>query len=176
MRDTIVITGNLGTDPELKRTAGGIPIASFRVGSGQRKFDKATQSWVDDGTSWFAVSAFRSLAEHAHASLRRGDRVVLTGRLRVRNWDNGTSRGTAVEIDAESIGHDLLWGTTVFTKSARASAPASDEGWEAPEAPHDAWAAPGVSEADVEDQPDQPQPQPQSQPQPLALVGSEPPF
>lgn len=172
MNDTITITGNLANDPELKHTPGGVVIASFRVGSGRRKFDKASNAWVDAGTNWYAVSAFRSLAEHAAASLRRGDRVVLTGRLRIRSWENDTARGTAVEIDADAIGHDLMWGTSVFTKSARASAaaPAPDETWEPPADGADAWAAPGspppsaVPSSSAEEA------------RPIALVGVEPPF
>ncbi|MCW3494333.1 single-stranded DNA-binding protein [Microbacterium sp. SSM24] len=169
MNDTITITGNLANDPELKHTQDGLVIASFRVGSGRRRFDKPSNAWVDAGTNWYAVSAFRSLGEHVHASLRRGDRVVLTGRLRIRSWENGTARGTAVEIEADAIGHDLMWGTTVFTKVARASAPVPEEAWEPTNEGADAWAAPG-------------NPAPSSaspsaeEPRPLALVGTETPF
>ncbi|KRB38014.1 single-stranded DNA-binding protein [Microbacterium sp. Root180] len=170
MNDTITITGNLANDPELKHTPGGVVIASFRVGSGRRKFDKAANAWVDAGTNWYAVSAFRSLAEHAHASLRRGDRVVLTGRLRIRSWENDTARGTAVEIDADAIGHDLMWGTSVFTKATRASAPAAEEAWEPPNDGADAWATPGSPP---------PSAAPASsaeEPRPIALAGVEGPF
>lgn len=173
MSDTIAITGNVATDPELKHTPGGVVIASFRVASAQRRFDRNTNTWVDGGTNWYSVSAFRNLAEHAHASLRRGDRVVLTGRLRIRNWDNGTARGTAVEIDADAIGHDLLWGTSAFTKGGRPSVTARDDTWAAPAPTSDAWTAPENAE--------QEQPRaaedatPASAPEP-ALIGAEPPF
>lgn len=174
MSETIVITGNVGADPELKHTPGGVAIATFRVGSGLRRFDKEANGWVDDGTNWYSVSAFRSLADHAHASLRRGDRVVVTGRLRVRSWDNGTSRGTAVEIEADAVGHDLRWGTSVFTKSARPASATPGEGasdsWAVPGRPTDAWAeddAPVETPGERTDAAD---------PRPLALVGAEPPF
>ena len=52
------------------------------------------------------------------ASLHKGDRVILTGRLRLREWDTGAKKGIAVEIDADSIGHDLLFGTSRFEKDA----------------------------------------------------------
>ncbi len=176
MTDTITITGNLASDPELKHTAGGVAIASFRVGSGQRRFDRASNAWVDSGTNWYAVSAFRGLAEHVHASLRRGDRVVVSGRLRIRNWDNGTTRGTAVEIDADAVGHDLLWGTSVFTKAARTSAPASEDGWVAPDRGEGSWepAEDAGSTADADSTTDAPADA--EAPRPLALVGAEPPF
>lgn len=178
MSETITITGNVGADPELKHTQDGLAIASFRVGSTQRRYDRSSNTWVDAGTSWYAVSAFRSLAEHVHASLKRGDRVVLTGRLRVRNWDTGTARGTAVEIDAEAVGHDLLWGTSVFTKTARAAAaPASEtvaappsEGWDASTRASDDWARPGAPETQGSAGTDA------AEPRDLELAGASQPF
>lgn len=117
MSDTITITGNVATVPEFKHSSAGLPIATFRVASSQRKYDRASGTWSDSGTNWFQVSAFRGLAEHAFASLRKGDRILVTGRLRVRQWDNGTKQGTSVDIEADALGHDLLWGTSVFTKA-----------------------------------------------------------
>ncbi len=154
MSDIITVTGNIATDPEHKRTQGGISITTFRVASGQRRFDRQTERWVDSGTNWYTVSTYRGLADHAFRSLRKGDRVLLTGRLRVRQWDNGTKQGTAVDIDAEAIGHDLLWGTTVFERDtagpAHASVPTQGDAW-AVSGPSDGeagrgdgWLAPGV--------------------------------
>lgn len=145
MGDTITITGNVATDPDHKRTTGGVAITTFRVASGQRRFDRAANAWVETGTNWYSVSAFRGLAEHAHASLRRGDRVILTGRLRIRDWDNGTKRGTAIEIDADAIGHDLLWGTTTFTKTARGAEPEKEDNWPTRDSDSPTgWASPGA--------------------------------
>jgi single-strand DNA-binding protein len=150
MSDTITITGNVATIPEHKRTANGVAITTFRVASAQRRYDRSSGTWTDAGTNWYTVSAFRGLADHAYSSLRKGDRVVLTGRLRLREWDNGTKRGIAVEIDAEAIGHDLLWGTSSFVKSSQASAPDRDAGWSEPRE-SDAWAAPGIGHDGAQD-------------------------
>ena len=141
--DTITITGNVATPPELKHTPSGVAIATFRVASGQRRYDREAGAWSDAGTNWYTVSAFRTLADHAYRSLQKGDRVILTGRLRLRDWDNGTRRGTAIEIDAEAIGHDLLWGTTTFRKDSQGAVgdgtrPAAQASAD------DAWAAPGI--------------------------------
>lgn len=144
--DTITITGNVATPPELKRTPAGVPIATFRVASGQRRYDRAAEAWTDAGTNWYTVSVFRSLADHAYRSLQKGDRVILTGRLRLREWDNGTRRGTAIEIDAEAIGHDLLWGTTTFVKDANGATIDAAGARPAPVG-DDAWATPGVDGA-----------------------------
>lgn len=140
--DTITITGNVASDPEFKRTAAGVAITTFRVASGRRKYDRDAGTWADSGTNWYTVSVFRSLADHAYRSLQKGDRVLLTGRLRLREWDNGTRRGIAVEIDADAIGHDLLWGTTTFVKDARGSADSASPA--TPPSTADSWAAPGL--------------------------------
>ena len=147
MNETITITGNIATEPEFKRIGNGVPVINFRVASGQRRYDRATNTWVDAGTNWYSVSAFRGLAEHALDSLHKGDRVLVTGRLRLREWDTGTKRGVAVEIDADAIGHDLLWGTSTFSKSSRSSAPSDQEGSTREPNESDSWAAPGIDSA-----------------------------
>ncbi len=144
--DTITITGNVATPPELKQTPAGVAIATFRVASGQRRYSREAGGWTDAGTNWYTVSVFRTLAEHAYRSLQKGDRVILTGRLRVRDWDNGTRRGTAIEIDADAIGHDLRWGTTTFEKDSRSATIDTSQNWPTAAA-GDAWAAPGVAGA-----------------------------
>lgn len=140
MSDTITIVGVIGTDPE-KKTWNGTQITTFRVASKDRRFDRATGAWVDGEINWYTVSAYRRLAEHAFQSLHRRDRVILTGRLRVRNWDSGEKRGTSVDVDVDAIGHDLLFGTTSFTAdSATAAAPSSDaEAWAPVAAPGEGW-------------------------------------
>ena len=119
------------------------------MASTQRRFDRATGAWVDGETNWYTVSAYRRLAEHAFDSLHKKDRVILTGRLRVRKWDTGERRGTAVEIDVDAIGHDLLWGTTSFTRDAPASGSSgsqTDDAWAPGAASEGAWATPGLEQ------------------------------
>jgi len=132
MSDTITIVFNNATTPE-KKTWNGTTITTFRVASKDRRFDRTSGVWIDGETNWYTVSVYRRLAEHAFESLHRRDRVILTGRLRVRNWDSGDKRGTSVDVDADAIGHDLLFGTTTFaqdttpaTTSPQASA---DDAW-----------------------------------------------
>ena len=116
MTETITITGNIATEPEQRTIAEGVRVTSFRVASPHRRFDRNAGKWVEQYTNFYTVSAFRSLGEHAYASLHQGDRVIVTGRLRLRNWDNGTRSGTSADIDADAVGHDLLWGTTTYTR------------------------------------------------------------
>lgn len=122
MNDTITIMGFIGNDPGGNATASGVPVVNFRVGSSQSRYDAKTQTWIDTGTNWYNVSAYRQLAVQARASLQKGHPVIVTGRLRVRDWDNGTARGTSLDIDAEAIGHDLRWGTSAFARNRPAVA------------------------------------------------------
>ena len=132
MPDQIAVTGVIATDPRnVVIKDGGLPVTSFRLASQQRRFDREQGRWVDTETNWFTVTAFRALAENAGASLHKGDRIVVRGRLRMREWTNGERSGLNVEIEADAIGHDLAWGRTDYRKvvrSATASAePATDE-------------------------------------------------
>jgi single-strand DNA-binding protein len=155
--DTITITGNVATAPERRTTASGIPVTTFRVAAGQRRFDKESEKWVESATNWYTVSAFRALGEHAYMSLHRGERVIVTGRLRLRDWETPTKRGTSAEIDADAVGHDLLWGTSVFRRFEQ-SAPGesrASESWSVEAVPEagkddDGWNAPGLAPAETE--------------------------
>ena len=127
MTDNITITGVVGTDPHHHVTGQGLPITSFRLASTRRYFDRAKGSWEDGETNWYTVSAFRQLASNASQSIRKGERVVVCGRLRLRAWETGEKSGTAVEIEADAIGHDLAWGVTSYTK-VRSARPADVSG------------------------------------------------
>lgn len=117
MTDTITLTGLVATVPRSLTTAEGLPITSFRLASTQRRFDRAKQSWVDGETNWYTVTTFRRLAANAALSIAKGQRVVVTGRLRLRDWETAEKKGLTVEIDAEALGHDLMWGTSSFTRN-----------------------------------------------------------
>ncbi len=119
MSDTITITGNLAADPEQRMIGNGTTVTRFRVGSSQRRLDRNTGKWVETMTNWYDVSAFRALGEHAFASLRRGERVIVSGKLKVRSWENEKGRGMSVEIEADAVGHDLRWGTTRYARAER---------------------------------------------------------
>lgn len=121
MIDTLTVAGNVATDPIQGRTASGIPVTNFRLASTHRRFDNTTQTWVDAGTNWYSVAAFRQLGEHAKASLRTGDSVIVTGRLKIRTWEANGKQGTSVDIDADAIGHDLRWGTSAYLRTSRAT-------------------------------------------------------
>ena len=87
------------------------------MAASHRRFDRTANKWVDGETNWFTVTAFRQLAINSAGSIAKGERVLVTGKLRVRDWDNGERAGTSVEVEAEALGHDLTWGTATFTRT-----------------------------------------------------------
>ena len=121
MSERITISGVIGTVPRRTFAKNGAPITSFRLASRQSHFDRSKNEWVDDSTSWYTVTTFRHLATNAAQSLSKGEHVVVTGKLFVRNWTNAERSGTEVDIVADAVGHDLTWYTTA---PVRAGAPA----------------------------------------------------
>ena len=128
MTDLISLTGLVATTPRHITTSEGLAITSFRLASSQRRYDRAAQRWIDGDTNWYTVSAFRGLAQNSATSISKGDRVIVTGRVRIRDWENTDRSGTTVEIEAESLGHDLTWGTAVDTRTTT-SISADDASW-----------------------------------------------
>ena len=126
---TVTVQGWLGNDVTT-RAAGDALVASFRVATTPRRFHRQTETWVDGATQWYSVTAWRALGDNCRQSLRRGDPVVVHGRLTVRTWTgrDGDEQST-LEIEAVHVGHDLTRGTSQFTRTpkqvpAPASAPA----------------------------------------------------
>lgn len=119
MGDTITITGLVGTEPAARTTSGGAELVTFRLASPIRRQDKASGTWVETGTSWYTVTAWRQLAKNVIASVRKGERVIVVGDLRIRSYErqDGTS-GIAADLDARALGHDLLFQTTTAERTA----------------------------------------------------------
>lgn len=127
MSTTINVVGTIATEPRMIHSANGTVLCSFRVASDERRYDREKQSWVEGTTNWFGVVCFRSLATHAHKSFHTGDRIIVSGKLKVRKWEKEGKSGTSVEIEADAIGHDLRWGTSRFEKLVGAQAQTVDE-------------------------------------------------
>jgi single-strand DNA-binding protein len=115
-----VIVGNLADDPELRFTNNGTPVAKFRVAVTPRVHEGST--WRDGDTSFFRVSAWRDQASHLAESLRKGDRVMVVGRLRQRSWEtpDGERRSVA-EIEADDVGASLRWATVSVERATTRS-------------------------------------------------------
>jgi len=112
------VTGNLTRDPELRYTATGIAVASFGLAEQKRKKDG--DQWVDDDPIFWKVTCWRGLGENASESLEKGDRVIVTGKVGVSEWE--TKEGEKrfdLTIDADDVGPSLKWATAETTKTTR---------------------------------------------------------
>src|SRR4051812_35264160 len=117
------LSGWVGGDVTL-RQAGGVPVASFRVASTPRRYVRKSDSWEDGDTQWYAVNAWRALAENCDTSLRRGDPVVVHGKLTAHVWTNKAGlEVTSFDVEASFVGHDLNRGTSAFQRRKLAVAP-----------------------------------------------------
>lgn len=119
MNDIVTIRGFVATDVRKIRTETDLQIASFRMCSTERRFDRQAGLWCDGDTNWYTVSCFRVLAQNVGFSVNKGDRILVTGRLKVRQWVTEAGKsGTSVEIEAEALGHDLVFGVSNFRRVA----------------------------------------------------------
>ncbi len=117
---TCTLIGNLTADPELRFTPSGAAVANFTVAATSRTFDKTTNQWRDGEALFLRCTLWRQPAENLAESLRRGDRVIVTGRLRQRSFETreGDKR-TTIELDVDEIGASLKFTTLTLTKTDR---------------------------------------------------------
>jgi len=116
----VVIVGNLTRDPELRYTPNGAALVKFGVAVSRRVKDDVSGQWKDAETSFFDVTAWRSLAENVAETLAQGNRVVVVGRLRTNSWETpeGEKR-SKIEIEAEEVAPSLKWATAKVERQGR---------------------------------------------------------
>ena len=143
---TITVVGNITADPELRYTQNGIPVANFTIASTPRTFDRQANEWKDGEALFLRASVWREFAEHVAGSLTKGMRVIATGRLRQRSYqDRDGQNRIAIELEVDEIGPSLRYATAQVTRAARAggtaapSAPAAEESWATAEPGADGW-------------------------------------
>ena len=137
----ITLIGNLTADPELRFTPSGAAVSDFTVASTPRVFNKETNDWKDGDTLFLRCSIWRQAAENVAESLRKGDRVIVTGALKQRSYETteGEKR-TVFEVNAEEVGRSLKFHPIPHGggRTERSS------GGDTP--PADPWAAGGQAE------------------------------
>ncbi|MCS0500062.1 single-stranded DNA-binding protein [Protaetiibacter mangrovi] len=148
----ITVVGNLTADPELRYTQSGLAVANFTIASTPRSFDRASNEWKDGEALFLRASCWREFAEHVAGSLTKGSRVIATGRLKQRSYDDrdGNKR-TAIELEVDEIGPSLRYATAQVTRAAggsgggRSQGAVADEPWaaSAPADSGDVWNTPG---------------------------------
>nr|WP_297422081.1 single-stranded DNA-binding protein [uncultured Actinotalea sp.] len=129
---TVTVVGWAATTPR-EISGDGVPYTSFRVATTPRWFDSRAGAWTDGRTEWITVKAFRDVALNVGSSIRKGDPVLVTGRLRTEEWQGETGPRTSLVLDVTALGHDLTRGRAVFTRTVnvaaeRASAEAGADG------------------------------------------------
>ncbi len=141
----ITLRGFITAEPKFRQTANmSAPVTEIRVGSTPRRLNRETGEWQDLPTSYFTVKCWRRLAVNAVGSLHKGDMVVIRGRFTARHWvDNQQRPRTTIEIEADSLGHDLAYGWSHFLRATQAP-PASQAGLNAGEVARQDLAASGA--------------------------------
>jgi single-strand DNA-binding protein len=117
----ITLRGYLTQEPRLfQRTAEAIPVTEIRVGSTPRRLNRETGEWVEAPASYYTVKCWRRLAINAASSLHKGDTVIIRGRFYTNTWvDSQQQTRTSLEIEADSLGHDLAYGWSHFLRGVR---------------------------------------------------------
>ena len=135
MSETITIRGFVATEITSSTTPGGVATASFRLGSTNRRFDRESKTWQDGHTNWFTVQGYRQLAGALGCSIRKGQPVIVVGKLKISTWEKDGRVYHSTVIDADTVGHDLSLGSANFIRTSSRPAlslveppPASDPG------------------------------------------------
>lgn len=118
----VTLVGNLVKDPELRFTPSGDAVASFTVAVSKRVRDTAG-NWTEGPTSYVRCSLWRQQAEHLAESLAKGNRVMLTGEMRQREYEDGAGEKRSVwECEAHEVAASLRFATVKATRATRGSA------------------------------------------------------
>jgi single-strand DNA-binding protein len=128
--DTVItVVGNLTGDPELRFTPSGAAVANFTVASTPRAFDRQSNEWKDQETLFMRCSVWREAAENIAESLVRGNRVVVTGRLKSRSYETkeGEKR-TVVELEVDEVGPSLRYATAKVNRTQRSGGGGGGQG------------------------------------------------
>jgi single-strand DNA-binding protein len=117
--NVVTLVGNITDEPELRFTPGGAAVANFTVAV-NRRFRNQDGSWDDKLDGFFRCSCWRDMAENVSESLHKGARVVVTGRLQQRSWDdNDGNKRSTIEVQVDEVGPSLRWATAQITKARR---------------------------------------------------------
>lgn len=146
-RETVLtVVGNLTADPEIRYTQTGLAVANFTIASTPRTFDRQANEWKDGEPLFLRASVWREFAEHVAGSLVKGSRVIATGRLKQRSYQDkeGVTR-TSIELEVDEIGPSLRYATAQVTRAASTGRqqPAQQAEWDSRQpGDSEAWSTP----------------------------------
>ncbi|WP_062464935.1 single-stranded DNA-binding protein [Demequina soli] len=115
----ITVIGNLTGDPELRFISSGAAVVNFTVASTPRTFDRQSNEWKDGETLFMRCSLWREAAENVAESLTKGMRVIVTGRLVARSWEQNGEKRTVTEMQVDEVGPSLRYATAKVTRTQR---------------------------------------------------------
>jgi single-strand DNA-binding protein len=118
--NNVTIVGNITRDPELRYTPSGQANVRLGVAVNRKWQDRNSGEW-QEATSFFDVICWREMAENVNESLKKGTRVIVTGRLEQRSWEQDGNKRSVVEINADEIAPSLRWATAKVEKTERRS-------------------------------------------------------
>lgn len=117
---TVTFVGNVSQQPEMRHTQTGMAVCNFSVAvAGRRK--NASGGYEVGPTSFYRVTCWRDLAGNVAESVNKGDRVVVTGTLAVREYEAEGVKGRSVEVEADDVGPSLRFATASVTRNPRNS-------------------------------------------------------
>lgn len=114
----ISITGTLGKDPEGKTSNAGKPFARFSLAWSESSKDQNGQ-WMDGPTQWVQVTCFGRVAQNLVASLHKGDRVNVTGRIKPESWSSQQGEQTVLALTADAVSPDLTFASVQVQKNPK---------------------------------------------------------
>jgi single-strand DNA-binding protein len=113
----VALAGNLTADPTLRYTQSGKSVCSFTLAVSHRT--KKDGGWQDVTDGFFTVTCWNSLADNVAASLKKGSRVLVTGKLTHRSFETDGHKRTTTEIVAAHVGPELSFAIAEITKATR---------------------------------------------------------
>lgn len=145
MSTNVTIVGNLTADPEMRFTPSGHAVANFTVAVTERVKDG--NEWKDGPSSFYRCAIWRQYAENLTESLTKGTRVIVTGRMKQREYETNTGEKRSVwEVEADEVGPALKYATAKVTKAQRAASGFGNAG-------SDPWTAPAPTPASSDEIP-----------------------
>jgi single-strand DNA-binding protein len=123
----LTIAGTVGSDVEVRFTPSGAAVCNFSVAVNHRKYNRSSGQWEEAGTDWWRINCWRALAENVGESVRKGDRVLVYGKVASRTFDGRDGqRVTTWEVTAEEVAHSMKFATTVQNRTQRTQAGGQD--------------------------------------------------
>lgn len=145
---SVTVVGTLTDDVSLRFTNTGTAVASFTIACNDRKYDQASKSWTDGDATFLRCTLWRQAAENAAEGLTRGTRVIATGSLRQRSFENREGeKKTVLELDVDELGPSVKWAVVKVAKADRSASSGGFGGGSKSQSADDPWGAGTTEEA-----------------------------